>query len=782
MLHTNKKSDQMKSFCEALGRRDPELGSLVEKLLTRGRGLNFEPKSVFEAAEPKDFDLFLDHEPALVQNQQTPDWPLVDSPLPYSHYMPIRAFRGDPTRLWGPVDKLRIFLSSGTTSSPEGRSRSAYSSRGLLFYQAASLAGFFSLLATLDPPFSDDFLNMRAISLIPPVEKWPDSSLAQMMHWIAESWMTVYGDSLDPIDIEQKITQASDDGKPIFIFGTAFHFVNLLDKGAKFKLPKGSIVIETGGTKGRSRSIERDELYDLIARGFEIPMSSIVSEYGMCELASQAWDFITVDSKINRLEERVFKFPWWVRCGVMSSPTKITREATGALVIADPLRLDIGQRAIQTEDLATLNLDGTFRLQGRVPNAPLKGCSINVEDVADIRETSSPLGVTKSNAHGPILPFDVLNLEQRAPRARRWFLDLCSDREALNRLSVELRSQHLAREAIVDLMSGLPFDASGFAAAAANATQKKSIAAEWLFIAPSSHSLAMIQPIAAAMTIGLKVRIRIPNIAGVAADKTFLARAVELASEAGYSLQIVDASWRLGSNDLHDGEHVLVFGDDETSKIIKTFAPHRVSAFGNAVSLSLVQGADLENPELLRRVVRDQLSLDQRGCLSSRAILVIGGQPSRIHNALSSVIPDEIKTRVLDIGEQTAHALEVVRLAQQGFVTSEASTQGHVTMATKASSLDRLTQDVASGLGPLNMVMLAFVLPENTEELAVIGKLPKNIPVRAISMTDQGLKSLTQNKKSPVFLKNINLRNLGSLGAPSFDGLHLGVPFFASHA
>ena len=782
MLHTNKKSDQLKSFCEALGRRDPELGMLVEKLLTRGRGLNFEPKGAFEAAEPKDFDLFLGDEPALVQNQHTFDWPIVDSPWPYPRYMPIRAFRGDPTRLWGPVDKLRIFLSSGTTSSPEGRSRSAYSSRGLLFYQAASLAGFFSLLATLDPPFSDNFLNMRAISLIPPVEKWPDSSLAQMVHWIAQSWMTVYGDTLEPIDIGQKITEASDDGKPIFIFGTAFHFVNLLDQGAKFKLPKGSIVIETGGTKGRSRSIERGELYDLIARGFNIPVSSIVSEYGMCELASQAWDFITVDSKIDRLEERVFKFPWWVRCGVMSSPTQMTREATGALVIADPLRIDIGQRAIQTEDLATLNLDGTFRLRGRVPNAPLKGCSINVEDVADIRDISSPLGVTRSNAHGPTLPFAVSDLEKRAPRARRWFLDLCSDLEALNRLSIELKSPHLAREAVLDLTSGLPFDANGFAAAAANATQKKSVAAQWLFIAPSSHSLAMIQPIAAAMTIGLKVRIRLPNIAGVAADKTFLARAVELAREAGYGLQILDASWRLGSNDLHDGEHILVFGDDATSKIMQTFAPHRVSSFGNAVSLTLVQGADLANPELLRRVVRDQLCLDQRGCLSSRAILVIGGQPTRIQNDLSAVIPDELKTRALHIGEQTAHAFEVVRLAQQGFVTSEASTQGHVTMATKASSLELLTQDIASGLGRLNMVMLAFVLPENTEELAVIAKLPKNIPIRAISMTDDGLKSLTQNKKSPVFLENINLRNLGSLGAPSFDGLHLGVPFFASYA
>ncbi len=57
-------------------------------------------------------------------------------------------------------------------------------------------------------------------------------------------------------------------------------------------MPEGSIVIETGGTKGKTRSVTREELYTLISNCFSVDRNHIVSEYGMCELASQAYDFV----------------------------------------------------------------------------------------------------------------------------------------------------------------------------------------------------------------------------------------------------------------------------------------------------------------------------------------------------------------------------------------------------------------------------------------------------------------------------------------------------------
>src|SRR5205085_11334975 len=97
--------------------------------------------------------------------------------------------------------------------------------------------------------------------------------------------------------------------RPLILLGTAFSFVHLLDdfieKNLSFELPPGSRALETGGYKGRSRSLPKAELHSLITEKLGIPADRIVSEYGMSELSSQAYD--------SGAGPRLFRFPPWCR-------------------------------------------------------------------------------------------------------------------------------------------------------------------------------------------------------------------------------------------------------------------------------------------------------------------------------------------------------------------------------------------------------------------------------------------------------------------------------------
>ena len=107
--------------------------------------------------------------------------------------------------------------------------------------------------------FFPEPVKAEGISMIPSTKEWTDSSLAQMVEWIAEISPVTYCE-----------TAPKSDSKPCWIFGTGFHFVDLYDRGYRSKLPKGAIVIETGGTKGKTREVSRAQLHEMIRTMFKI--------------------------------------------------------------------------------------------------------------------------------------------------------------------------------------------------------------------------------------------------------------------------------------------------------------------------------------------------------------------------------------------------------------------------------------------------------------------------------------------------------------------------------
>jgi hypothetical protein len=175
------------------------------------------------------------------------------------------------------------------------------------------------------------------------------------------------------MDVEQTLAavrEAVGENRPIGLLGTAFSFVQLLDHlqsaGKRFALPKGSRVMETGGYKGRTRTVPKLQLRAMLSRFLGIPPSQVLAEYGMSELSSQAYAGAA----------GVFRFPPWARACVISPETGAAagEGETGLLRVFD--LANIGSvMAVQTEDLAVRRGDG-FELLGRAASAEPRGCSL----------------------------------------------------------------------------------------------------------------------------------------------------------------------------------------------------------------------------------------------------------------------------------------------------------------------------------------------------------------------------------------------------------------------
>ena len=158
--------------------------------------------------------------------------------------------------------------------------------------------------------------------------------------------------------------------KPGLVLATAFGLVHLFDalaaENGRFTLPEGTRVMETGGYKGRSRALPKAELHRNITHWLGIPRHQIVTEYGMSELSSQAYDCTA----------RNFHFPPWARAQVISpeTGTEVADGETGLIRVFDLANV-FSVLAVQTGDLGVRRGDG-FELIGRAGNLEPRGCSL----------------------------------------------------------------------------------------------------------------------------------------------------------------------------------------------------------------------------------------------------------------------------------------------------------------------------------------------------------------------------------------------------------------------
>lgn len=289
--------------------------------------------------------------------------------------VPASAFK-DATLATFPIAGAEaLFHTSGTTAETSGKH---YLERAAL-YDAA-------LAATFDRFMLPDGARLRYLNLVPNPLLRPHSSLGYMMGHVSvlrgdgRAAYFLDGDDVDVTAFARACDEAMTAGQPLCIAGTAFAFVALLDaltaSGRRFVAPAGSRIMETGGFKGRTRAVERRELYARLEDAFAIAYPSIVAEYGMTELVSQYYD-----TRASRAADtRVKAGPPWLRTVVVDAyGHEVACGETGYL-----RHVDLGNRssvvALDTEDRGYAT-DGGFVLLGREPEAPARGCSLDAEDL-----------------------------------------------------------------------------------------------------------------------------------------------------------------------------------------------------------------------------------------------------------------------------------------------------------------------------------------------------------------------------------------------------------------
>jgi len=289
--------------------------------------------------------------------------------------VPSSAFKDATLATFDPLQAELVFHTSGTTTAQTGKH---YVEHARL-YDAALLAGF-------DRFMLEDRAKLRFLNLVPNPRRKPHSSLGYMMGHVSVlrgdggAAYFVDDDAIDADGLGRALDAAIAQRQAVCIAGIAFAFAALLDAltgtGRTFEAPPGSRIMETGGFKGRARAVERDVLYAGLETALGIPKSAIVAEYGMTELLSQYYD--SPESRITGL--RIKAGPPWLRALVVDAEG---REAAPGDV-GFLRHVDLGNRssvvAIDTEDRGYWR-DGGFVLLGRDEDAPLRGCSLDAEDL-----------------------------------------------------------------------------------------------------------------------------------------------------------------------------------------------------------------------------------------------------------------------------------------------------------------------------------------------------------------------------------------------------------------
>lgn len=248
-----------------------------------------------------------------------------------------------------------VFMSSGTTQTINSR----HSVKSMPIYQESFLKAF--------ELFYGDVTEWCIIGLLPSYLERSNSSLVVMADELIRR--SGHPDSGFYLYEHEKLAgvlqQLEAKKQKTLLIGVTF---GLLDFAEAYPMPlKHTIIMETGGMKGRREEMTRQEVHDILKAAFQLP--SIHSEYGMTELLSQGY------SK----GEGIFLTPPWmkIRVRLEDDPLDVRLSGTGIINVIDLANI-YSCCFIATEDVGRVFEDGSFEVQGRVDNSDIRGCSLMV--------------------------------------------------------------------------------------------------------------------------------------------------------------------------------------------------------------------------------------------------------------------------------------------------------------------------------------------------------------------------------------------------------------------
>ncbi|MFK7928868.1 MAG: acyl-protein synthetase [Myxococcota bacterium] len=266
--------------------------------------------------------------------------------------VPVDVFKQLPVGTVSPEDASATFLTSGTT----GGGRGTHRLRSTALYEHGALRWAQRCVGAWPA---------RSANLLLDPARHPESSLSHMVRLFADdaSWhLTSKGVRAD------SLRDALGD-RPAFIGATAFALAEWLEHHTPEALPDGCVLMVTGGFKGRVHRLDATDLYQAAAQ--VLRPQKLVTEYGMTELSSQLW----------AKPGEAYRPPPWLRVVAIDPLTGEPRPAgqAGQLRLYDLCNLD-GSVAIETMDEGIVTEEGTLWLNGRLTDAPARGCSLTVEE------------------------------------------------------------------------------------------------------------------------------------------------------------------------------------------------------------------------------------------------------------------------------------------------------------------------------------------------------------------------------------------------------------------
>jgi hypothetical protein len=248
-----------------------------------------------------------------------------------------------------------IFESSGTT----GMTNSKHYVWDKQVYTESLLSGF--------KTFYGSPHQYAILGLLPSYLERPNASLVYMAKTlISAGKVTESGFFINEWKrLYELLKKLEGEGRKTLLLGVTFA---LLDFAEQYQLPlTNTIIMETGGMKGRRQEITRAEVHDYLRIAFG--HFAIHSEYGMTELLSQAYSLgnglFTPTSTMKVLVRDV------------NDPLDVAFSGSGALNIIDLANVN-SCSFIATEDLGTVYRNGTFTVMGRIDHSSLRGCSMLV--------------------------------------------------------------------------------------------------------------------------------------------------------------------------------------------------------------------------------------------------------------------------------------------------------------------------------------------------------------------------------------------------------------------
>ncbi len=268
-------------------------------------------------------------------------------------FLPVSFFKTHKVMTGATENAALIFESSGTTGETPSRHYVADEA----IYESSLLHGF--------EQFYGDPAEYTILALLPSYLERQNASLVYMAKTLmAASGHADNGFYINEWDkLNEVLSRLEKNKQKVLLLGVTFA---LLDFAVAFPMRLSStIVMETGGMKGRREELTRAEVHAILKKQWRL--NEVHSEYGMTELLSQA--YATADG--------IFKCTNTMRVFVrdINDPLEVMETGTGGINIIDLANV-YSCSFIATEDIGNIAADGSFEVLGRMDHSALRGCSL----------------------------------------------------------------------------------------------------------------------------------------------------------------------------------------------------------------------------------------------------------------------------------------------------------------------------------------------------------------------------------------------------------------------